>query len=195
MDTLKGLFASKSRAEIIRLLFNGMDGEYYLREIERQTGLMIRAVQQELARLSKLDLVRSRKDGNRRYFSANIAHPLYPEICQIVLKTSGWVDELKKSLSRSEVQLAFVFGSVAHGAEKAESDIDLMVVGNIGLRALSVLTGPISRKAHRVINPHVYSAVEFARRLKAKDHFITSVVEDKKMYLIGSNNDLERIGR
>lgn len=194
MDALEGLLASHSRAEILRLLFNGENKEFYLREIERRTGLIIRAVQQEIPNLLKLDLIKARKDGNRRYFSANQAHPLYPEICQIVLKTSGWVTELKKALTRDNVKLAFVFGSIARGEERAESDIDLMVVGGIGLRELSGLTGPVSRKAHRVINPHVYSAQEFGRRLKTKDHFVTSVIETKKLYLVGSDDELTRLG-
>lgn len=195
MNALEGLLASRSRAEILRLLFTGEEREFYLREIEKHTGLLIRAVQQEISNLLKLDLIRARKDGNRRYFCANRAHPLYPDLCQIVLKTSGWVSELTKALSREKVRLAFIFGSVARGEETAESDIDLMVVGDIGLRALSAITGPISRKAHRVVNPHSYSTQEFARRLKSKDHFLTSVIDSKKLYLAGSDDELEKLGR
>jgi DNA-binding transcriptional ArsR family regulator len=195
MDALEGLLASRSRAEILRLLFDGESKEFYLRDIERRTGLIIRAVQQEILNLLKLDLIKARRDGNRRYFSANQTHPLYLELCQIVLKTSGWLAELKKALSRDGVRLAFIFGSIARGEERAASDIDLMVVGNIGLRTLSGLTGPVSRKSHRVINPHVYSTQEFGRRLKTKDHFVTSVIDSKKIYLIGTDDELQRLGR
>ncbi len=194
MDALEGLLASRSRAAILRLLFDGENRERYLREIERDTGLVIRAVQQEISNLLNLDLIKARRDGNRRYFSANQEHPLYFELCQIVLKTAGWVTQLKKALSHDNVRLAFIFGSIARKEERAESDIDLMVVGDIGLRELSGLTGPISRKCHRVINPHVYSSKEFHRRLKTKDHFITSVIESKKMVLIGSDDELEKMG-
>src|SRR5262245_9551759 len=97
MGLLEGLLASRSRASILRVLFNGENREYYLREIERETGLMVRAVQQELPNLLKLDLIQARKDGNRRYFRANRLHPLYSDLCQIVLKTSGWITELRKA--------------------------------------------------------------------------------------------------
>lgn len=189
MDALEGLLASHSRAQILKLLFSGEDQEYYLREIERETGLLIRAVQQEIPNLLKLDLINARTDGNRRYFKANRAHPLYPEICQIVLKTAGWMKELKKGLTRKDVRAAFIFGSVARGEERAESDIDLMVIGDIGLRALSAITGAVARKANRVINPHIYTAHEFVQKVKAKDHFIISVMETKRVYLIGSENE------
>src|ERR1700730_14418398 len=104
MDALEGLLASRSRAEILRLLFNGENREFYLREIERRTGLIIRAVQQELPNLLKLDVIQARRDGNRRYFKANRSHPLYTDICQIVLKTSGWLAELKSTLARDDVR-------------------------------------------------------------------------------------------
>ena len=194
MDAFEGLLTSRSRAEILRLLFDRGDQEFYLREIERRTGLIIRSVQQELINLLKLDLVKSRKDGNRRYFSANRAHPLYSEICEMVIKTSGWVKSLKEALTRDDVKTAFVFGSVARGEERAESDIDLMVVGDISLRALSAVTGPIARKSRRIINAKVYTSQEFERRLKAKNHFLISVMETKKMYLIGTEDELKKMG-
>ena len=186
--------ASRSRAAILKLLFDGADHEFYLRDIERRTGLIIRAVQQEIPHLLKLDLIESRKDGNRRYLRANRKHPLYPEICQIVMKTTGWVSKLTRALTRPDVKFAFVFGSIARGDEKAESDIDLMVIGEIGLRLLSSLTGPISRKANRVVNPHVYSASEFERKMNTKDHFVTAVLESKKFFLIGSDDEIEKMG-
>jgi hypothetical protein len=195
MDLLGTLLSSRGRAEVIRLLFSGEGKEYYLREIERQTGVQVRSVQAETATLVKLDLVRSRKDGNRVYFGANREHPLYPDLVQIVIKTSGWISELRKALNRDGVRVAFVFGSFARGEEKAASDIDLMVVGGIGLRGMSGIVGPIQRKAQREINPHVYSEAEFQRRMKNKDHFLTSVLGTERIFLVGNEDDLEEIGR
>lgn len=195
MDLLGTLLASRGRAEVIRLLFSGEGKEYYLREIERRTGVQVRAVQAETAMLVKLDLVRSRKDGNRVYFGANREHPLYADLVQIVVKTSGWMNELRKTLNRDDVRLAFVFGSFARGEEKATSDIDVMVIGDIGLRGLSGIIGPIQRRAGREINPHVYSEVEFQRRIKTKDHFVTSVLGTEKIFLVGNDDELEEMGR
>lgn len=195
MDLLGTLLSSRGRAEIVRLLFSGEAKEYYLREIERRTGLLVRSVQQETGSLVKMDLVRMRKDGNRVYFSANREHPLYTDLVQIVLKTSGWMNELRKALARDDVRVAFVFGSFARGEERAASDIDVMVIGEIGLRGLSTVIGPIQRKSQREINPHVYSEAEFQRRIKAKDHFLTSVLGTDRIFLIGNEHDFEEVGR
>lgn len=194
MDLLRGLLGSQSRAEILRLLFNGRDQEFYLRDLERRTGLLIRSVQYEMANLLKMDLVEERRDGNRRYFSANRMHPLYEDICQIVLKTSGWVLSLKHLLARPDVVLAFVFGSIASGEERAESDIDVMVIGDIGLRELTALTGPLARKTGRPINGITYTVREFSRRIKVKEHFISTVLASPRLYLIGSEDDIVKLG-
>jgi predicted nucleotidyltransferase len=195
MDLLATLLSSYGRAQVIRLLFDGDGKEYYLREIERRIGVQVRAVQAETAMLAKLGLVRSRRDGNRVYFAADREHPLYPDLVQIVIKTSGWMNELRHELSRDDVRVAFIFGSVARGEEKATSDIDLMVIGDIGLRGLAGLIGPIQRKAGREINPHVYSEAEFRRRAKAKDHFVSSVLGTERMFMVGDENELKKVGR
>src|SRR5580704_6127246 len=140
MSTLAQLLSSKVRAEVFRILFGLEPAELHMREIERRSGMAYATVRQELSSLARLGLVEARKSGNRTYYRANAAHPLYPEIRRIVLKTSGLADLLRERLSGhgidragiegSRIEIAFVFGSVASGAEKAHSDIDLMVVGN-----------------------------------------------------------------
>jgi predicted nucleotidyltransferase len=179
---------------MLKLFFSGQ-GEFYFREIQRRTGLSIGSIQQEILRFKKMDLIQSRKDGNRVYFSANQSHPIYRDLRQIILKTSGWVDELRRALKQEDVSVVFVFGSVARGEEKASSDIDLMIVGNLGLRGVSAVTGPIARNVEREINPHVYTRKEFERRLKEKDHFITSVMSSAKLFVIGDEDELKGLGR
>jgi predicted nucleotidyltransferase len=193
MDALEILFSSKGRAEMLKLLFGGQE-EFYFREIQRRTGLSVGSIQQEILRFKKMDLIQSRKDGNRLYFSANPSHPIYRDLRQIILKTSGWVDELRRALKREDVAVAFIFGSVARGEEKASSDIDLMVVGSLGLRIVSAATGPIARNGGREINPHVYTREELERRLRGNDHFITSVMDSAKLFVIGGEDELKGLG-
>jgi predicted nucleotidyltransferase len=193
MDALEILFSSKGRAEMLKLLIGG-EREFYFREIQRHTGLSVGSIQQEILRFKKMDLIQSRKDGNRLYFSANHSHPIYRDLKQIILKTSGWIDELRQVLRRKDVTVAFVFGSVARGEEKAGSDVDLMVVGSLGLRAVSAAIGPIARNVEREINPHVYTLEEFERRVKGKDHFITSVMDSAKLFVIGDEDELKGLG-
>lgn len=165
MNQLAELLSSRGRAEIFRLLFGPARGELHVRELERRTGLSDATVRQELKKLSRLGVVEARRDGNRTYYRANGTHPLYPDIRNLVLKTSGLADVLREALDGAgDVELAFVFGSVAGNIAKAHSDIDLMVIGTIGLRQLSKRLSGLEAKLGREVNPHVLTPEEFAWR-------------------------------
>ncbi len=195
MSFLSNLFCSNVRAEIFQILFEESRDELHLREICRLSNSAINGIRRDLSKLLKMDLVVSRRDGNRLYFKANKNHPLYPEIRNIVLKTSGIIEALKKALKNPEIECAFIFGSIAKGTEKSHSDIDIMVVGSIGLRKLTGLLTEPSETTGREINPHTITRNEFKKRLEKKDHFLTSVLNSKKIFIIGTEDDLEAMGR
>ena len=195
MNRFAELLSSRARAEIFRLLFNGTGDELHVREIERRSGLNDSTLRQELRKLVRLDLVQSRRDSNRVYYRAKTESPLYPEIRNLVLKTSGLSDVLKSALTDKRIRAAFVFGSIASGEEKAGSDVDLMVIGQLGLRDLSRLLSGIEEKIGREVNPHVLREEEFRKRIRAKEHFVSSVMETPKIFIIGSERELEAMGR
>jgi DNA-binding transcriptional ArsR family regulator len=194
MNSLAELLSSRARAEIFRLLFNGRGEELHVREIERRSGLNESTIRQELRKLVRLDLVHSRRDSNRVYYRAKTGNPLYPDIRNLVLKTSGLADVLSSALQDKRIRLAFVFGSIARGNVKAGSDVDLMVIGELGLRDLSGLLSGVEERIGREINPHVLQEDEFRKRLRAKEHFVTSVMESPKIFIIGSQDELEALG-
>jgi len=195
MNRLAELLSSRARAEIFRLLFSGTGEELHVREIERRSGLNDSTLRQELRKLVRLDLVQSRRDSNRVYYRAKTESPLYPEIRNLVLKTSGLSDVLKSALTDKRIRVAFVFGSIPSGEEKAGSDVDLMVIGQLGLRDLSRLLSGIEEKIGREVNPHVLREEEFRKRIRAKEHFVSSVMESPKIFIIGSERELEAMGR
>jgi predicted nucleotidyltransferase/predicted transcriptional regulator len=195
MNRLAELLSSRARAEIFRLLLSGTGEELHVREIERRSGLNDSTIRQELRKLVRLDLVQSRRDSNRVYYRAKIENPLYPEIRNLVLKTSGLADVLRSALADKRIRVAFVFGSIAHGEEKAGSDVDLMVIGQLGLRDLSRLLSGIEEKIGREVNPHVFHEAEFRKRVRAKEHFVSSVMETPNIFIIGSHHELEAMGR
>lgn len=194
MNMLAELLSSQGRAEIFRLLFASANRELHGRELERQSGLADATVRQELKKLTRLGVVAARQDGNRTYYHANVAHPLYPDIRNLVLKTSGLTDVLGEALGQENIEAAFVFGSIASGTETAASDIDLMVIGTITLRQLGKRLSGIATKLGREINPHVLMLEEFARRKKERDHFITSVLDTPRLFVIGSEDALGKLG-
>ena len=164
--------------------------------MERRTGLSDATVRQELKKLTRLGVVEVRRDGNRTYYRANDAHPLYPDIRNLVLKTSGLTDVLREVLGgAADIESAFVFGSVASDTAKAHSDIDLMVVGTIGLRRLSKRLSGLEAKLGREVNPHVSTREEFARRANEGDHFITAVLKSPRLFVVGGEDELRRLGQ
>ena len=191
MSLLAKILSSKIRAEIFRLLFGTNDKALHMRDIERRSGFAIGTIQGELKKLSKLDLVLKEVDGNRTYYRANKNHPLYNDIHNLVLKTTGLVDVLRNALETQKIKLAFVFGSFAKGEESADSDIDLMVIGNLGLRETTKLLSNTQEKILREINPHVYSLDEFIKKYKKNDHFVSQVVEGPQIFIIGSEDELK----
>lgn len=195
MTDLAAIVASRVKAEIFRLLFGLRRPELHLREIVRQSGLSLGTVQQELKGLAGVGLLKSRRDGNRVYFSANPEHPAHRELCALVLKTNGLAGVLARALTSPEVQLAFVFGSIARGEAQAESDVDLMVIGPIGLRGLTQLLSGVAEVVGREINPHILTPEEFRERKRNKDHFVTSVLAAPMLFVKGSEHELTAMGQ
>ena len=190
MSTLETLLSSRVKAEVLRLLFGVEARELHVRELERQSGLSVSTVRQELKRFAGLGLVVARPDGNRTYYRAQTEHPLFPDLRNVVLKTTGLVDVLRTALEGPGIQLVFVFGSVAEENAKARSDVDLLVIGTIGLRKLSRRLAQAAAALGREIDPHVLSASEFARRRRARDHFLTMVLAGPRLFVIGDEDEL-----
>jgi len=196
MSILAEILSSGVRAEIFRLLFGLDTAELHLREIVRGSGFSVGTVQTEMKKLSRLDLVHQRRDGNRLYCRANTGHPLYAEIRGLVLKTVGLVDVLRNALAGCpEIRVAFVFGSVAAQGESGRSDIDLMVIGAVSPREVSRLLRDPADRVSREINPYVIDREEFNRRRGEGDHFISTVMESPKLYIIGADRDLAELGQ
>lgn len=182
------------RAEVLRLLFADEGQELHLRELTRQSGLSLGTLQTEVEKLCAADLLLSRRDGNRRYFRANAAHPLFADLRQLVLKTAGLSDVLAEALEDvAGIELAFVFGSLAAGGGKAGSDVDLMVIGDAGLRALAPRLRTAAGQLGREINPVTMTAAEFARD-RDKKPFLRDVLAREKLFIKGNRDELERLG-
>ncbi|MGD0092036.1 MAG: nucleotidyltransferase domain-containing protein [Planctomycetota bacterium] len=195
MNTLAIFLSSRVKAEVLRLLFGVANRELHVRELGRQTHLAVSTVRQELKRLASIGIIVSRRDGNRMYYRANASHPLYPDIHNMVLKTSGLFEVLQQALQHPGIQLAFVFGSLAAGSEKAHSDVDVMVIGKVSFGEVVAALQPAQRTIGREVNPHVFKAAEFARRKKAEDHFLNTVLAAPKLFVIGDQNELAGLGK
>jgi predicted nucleotidyltransferase len=177
------------------LLFGSDARELHLRELSRLSKLGLGPWQRELTKLERLDLVHSRKDGNRRAFHANREHPLFSVLTSLVAKTSGLREILADALRDSKgIHTAFVFGSLATGAGKASSDVDLMVIGSIGLREIAPRLRPAMDAIGREINSIVMSPTSFSSKLGNGDAFLKNVMAAEKLFVVGGPNELAALG-
>ncbi len=179
------LLGSEARRRILCQTHLVPGREVHLRELVRQTGLAPRTVHQEVNRLVSADLLSERRDGNRRYLTANEAHPLFRPVREIVLKTDGLADVLRDALGSQGVEFAVVFGSMASGTANASSDVDLLLVGEIGLRDVVKRLAMAHDALGREINPVVWTRAEFRQRVRKRDHFLMRVLEGPRVPVIG----------
>jgi len=185
----------KGRRDILALLFSRPDEAFYQREIVRATGGGKGAVERELRTLTKAGIVLREKRGNLTYYRANQDCPIYPELHGLMVKTAGVADVVREALSQVQgIRLAFIFGSMAKGGGDTKSDVDVLIVGDASFADISGALLPAQERLGREITPTVYSPEEFADRLKGKHHFLMRVLQEPKIVLIGTPDDLERMG-
>lgn len=188
-NPLAELLGSSARAQILRVLFGMIAEETYLAEIVRRSGLAHQGVDDQLRVLLALEIVTSRTDRSRRYYSANTAHPFYPELRNLVIKSIGLRDVIADSLRSPKIEVAFVFGSVARGETRAESDVDLMIFG-VGLREVASMIRPLHDQLCREVNTICYTTDELRRRLAENDHFLHRVLAEPKLFVVGDETKL-----
>jgi DNA-binding transcriptional ArsR family regulator len=191
---LAQLLGSDARVRVLSLVLTHPDEAFYGREIGRRTGLLPRAVQRELDRLTRLGLLHREQRGNRVYVRANRKHPIFPELRSIILKTVALGDVIRGRLSgRADLAVAFIYGSTASNEDTAESDIDLFLIGRTSMRRISPLLSELEAQLAREINASTFTPEEFAQRAAAGDPFLSSVVSSPKIFLIGSRETLEEL--
>jgi len=192
----EALFGSTKRW-VLGLLFGQPDRSFYLRQVVRETGAGLGAVQRELARLVKAGLVLRVPQGQQVYFSANPQAPVYDDLRNLLVKTAGIADVIRRALrglySKDLIDLAFIYGSVASGSHRPGSDIDLVVVGRTTLTELLPRLRCLQRQLGREINPTIYTPEELKSKYSHREHFLRRVIERPKIMLLGTENDLAKL--
>lgn len=189
---------SKVRQRVLALFYNHPNADFHTNEIIRLTESGTGAVQRELAALTAAGLILIKKVGNQKRYQVNQSAPVYSELQGIIAKTFGVGDRLKQVLRplASSIDVAFIFGSVAKQQDTAYSDIDVLIIGkNISYSDIYQLLEKIEQQLGRKINPTCYDTVEWQNKCRRKNHFINKVIEQEKMFLIGSEDELRKLGK
>jgi uncharacterized protein len=186
----------RTRQAVFGLLFGHPAEAFYAREIARAVGVSVGTVQRELTELVGAGILERTVRGRQVYYQADRRCPIFEELRSIVAKTSGLADVLQAALGslRDRLQAAFVFGSLSSSEGSPDSDVDVFVIGDVTLgEAIDALAGTESELG-REVNPVVQSPPEFAKRAAAGNHFVTRVLAGPKLFLIGDDDVLGRLG-
>ncbi|MDO9198179.1 transcriptional regulator [Rhodoferax sp.] len=183
----------KGRQRVLAVLFGNPGRSFYANEVIALAQSGTGAVQRELAALSEAGLLTVTKQGNQKHYQANANAPVFAELRGLVLKTMGLADVLRLALAplAPQIDMAFVYGSVAKQQDTAQSDIDVMIV-SAGLGYADVF-GALEGAATtlgRKVNPTLYTPADIAKRISQDNAFVTRVLQQPKIWLIGNEEQL-----
>lgn len=194
--SLSALIFPAYRRRVLGLLMLQPDTALHGREIARRTGLPAGTLNRELARLADVGLLKREKRGNQTLYSADRSCPVFEEVASILRKTSGMADVIAEALTALEgIRVAFIFGSVARGAETSGSDVDVLILGSAALGDVVEALHPVQQQLRRDINPKLFTVREWKAKLKARHPFVKDVLAKPKIFLIGDEHELAESGR
>jgi predicted nucleotidyltransferase len=183
----------KVRQRVLAVLFGRPDRSFYANELIALAQSGTGAVQRELLSLSEAGLLLVSKQGNQKHYQANASAPVFSELRGLVLKTMGLADVLRAALAplAAQIDIAFIYGSVARQQDTAHSDVDVMIVSsNLGygevFGALETAAASLSRK----VNPTLYTPADWDKRVEHDSAFITRILQQPKIWLIGNEEQL-----
>ena len=185
---------SKVQQRVLALIFGHPERSFYTSEIVRNIHSGTGAVERELSRLQRSGLVSVERIGNQKHYRANRRSPIFEELQSLVLKTVALTEPLKKSLEpySDKIKTAFVFGSVARGTDTAQSDIDLMVIGNeLSYSDLYTALQNAENVLQRKVRPIFLSPEEWRRKASVKGSFASKISALPKLFIFGSEKDIQ----
>ncbi len=191
--SVAGALFSGTQQRVLGLLFGQPDRSFYATELITLAGVGSGAVQRELARLAQSGLVTVKPVGNQKHYQANPDSPIYEELCSLVRKTVGMAEPLRAALAplAAHIKVAFVYGSIAKQQDTARSDIDLLLVSDTLTYGDTILAlQELGAQLGREVNPNIFTPQDFAKRLREGGAFVSRVMAQPKVWLIGGPDDL-----
>ena len=193
VSPLADLLFKDYRRRVLGLLLLHPDERYHVREIARLTSTVAGTLHKELARQAQAGLLIKESVGNQVQYRANTNCPIYEELASILRKTSGVVDVLADALSSiiSDIEVAFIYGSIASGKETSSSDVDVLIIGELEFSKAVKALQSAEKILSREINPKIFAKKEWLKLMKNKDSFYSEVMKNPKLFIVGDKNELE----
>lgn len=185
----------RTRQNILAILLLSPERRWYLSDLAQHLGVPPSSLQRELVSLTEAGVLCRETDGNRVYFQASSSYPLLPELQGIFAKTVGLADQVRTLLEPfwDQIELAYIFGSMARGERTAGSDLDVIIVGKVAMADLALPLRELERTLHIPVNVIHFTGEEFQNKLRQKNHFLMTTVQNKKIFLKGSEDELANI--
>jgi predicted nucleotidyltransferase len=187
----------KTRRAVLATTLMHPDRWWFLADLARQIGVPPSSLQREMDALVGVGILLRRQEGKQVYFKPDPNCPILCELQGIMTKTLGLVDVLRSILGpfKKSIKTAFVYGSIARSEELSESDVDLMIIGSISLADLSPALQKAEERLARQVNPTLFSLEEFAEKVEQGHHFLKTVLENDKLFILGSQDELAEASR
>jgi predicted nucleotidyltransferase len=184
---------SSAQLRVLGVLFGQPNRSFRVTDVIRLASSGAGAVQRELKKLAAAQLIEFKPD---KTYQANSASPIFRELKSIIRKTVGLLDPLRDALApfKSKISFAFVYGSIAKGTDTAKSDVDLMIVGeDVSYSDVFLNLEKAERALLRPVNPTILTNEEWVKRLSQRSTFLSKVVQQPKLFVIGNDDDLKRV--
>ena len=188
----------KIRRKVLALFLLNPEKRFYFRETVRLLGDTPGSIQRELKSLTEAGILLMEPIGIQKFYSANPDSPVFSELKSIAEKTFGVADVIRDVLRTTveeQIYVAWIYGSVANARDTSSSDIDLMVIGSLTFRQLVSILKPIEQTMQRPINLTLYSEKEFRDKVRDENHFLLNVLKSDKLFVVGNEDDLERLAQ
>jgi len=187
---LKRLFSSGLRVKLLSHYFLHPGERFHIRGLASALSESAGNVARELANLEKAGLVVSAAVGNQKHYAIDTHHPAIDGLRSILIKTVAVGDQVRAILKPfKDIELAFIYGSFASGEAGPESDIDLMIIGNVSEHELVPVLRTLEKNLSRDVNCTIYSRREVAKRIGIEGDFVHEVFAGPKSLLVGSPDD------
>ena len=172
------------------------DERYHVRELARMTGISAGSIHRELKSMAGAGLLIRTQVGNQVFYQADRSCPIFDELASIFRKTTGLATLIGENLGAisGRIDTALVFGSMVSGRQSSDSDVDVLVLGDVTLIDVVTALSSVGQELRREINPVVMTKEDFSALLFDNDRFACRIVEEPKLFIIGDASEFGKPG-
>jgi len=192
---LDELLLGRTRAAVLRELYANPDRRISFNELVRRVKSGVGAISRELAMLIDAGLVTEQREGHQRFVSAGISSPLFPELKALIAKASGAPEFIREALRglEDQIEIALIFGSVAKGTERGDSDLDLFVIGTTGYSVVNQRMYAVEERLGRRVQTLYFDPTSATDRASLQKSSTHAMLSGPKVFVVGDEAGLEAL--